>query len=112
MISDSLTITRTDFEKQTGWEITAEGACRGERCVPLPGQVTKTVELSTISELLAMPLVHDEEAGLWALGPESGGKALVSAQAPDLELPDWKGQPFQLSSLRGQKVLLIAWASW
>jgi hypothetical protein len=27
-------------------------------------------------------------------------------------LPDIDGQPFSLESLRGQKVLLVAWASW
>ena len=59
-----------------------------------------------------MPLVHDEAAGLWSLGPESGGKALTTATAPDFELPDRHGQPFRLSSLRGRKVLLLTWASW
>lgn len=59
-----------------------------------------------------MPLVHDEAAGLWALGPEAGGKALSSAVAPELELPDWRGESFRLSSLRGKKVLLVAWAPW
>jgi peroxiredoxin len=32
--------------------------------------------------------------------------------APELELPDLSGRSFALSSLRGQKVVLIAWASW
>ena len=59
-----------------------------------------------------MPLVHDAAAGLWALGPEAGGRALTSAQAPELILPDWRGNEFRLSSLRGRKVLLVAWASW
>jgi hypothetical protein len=56
--------------------------------------------------------VHDAENGLWALGPESGGRALASAFLPELELPHVDGTPFRLSSLRGTKVLLIAWASW
>jgi hypothetical protein len=59
-----------------------------------------------------MPLVRDERRPLWALGAEAGGRALVTATAPDLELPDASGAPFRLSSLRGQKVLLVAWASW
>jgi cytochrome oxidase Cu insertion factor (SCO1/SenC/PrrC family) len=59
-----------------------------------------------------MPLVHDEAHGLWALGPESGGRALTTAVVPDITLPDRNGNPFSLSSLRGQKVLLVAWASW
>ena len=32
--------------------------------------------------------------------------------APELELPDADGNTFKLSSLRGQKVVLVAWASW
>jgi cytochrome oxidase Cu insertion factor (SCO1/SenC/PrrC family) len=59
-----------------------------------------------------MPLVHDEAHGLWALGPESGGRALTTAVVPEITLPDRNGNAFSLSSLRGQKVLLVAWASW
>ena len=61
-----------------------------------------------------MPLVADAAHGLWALGPETAvtGRALTTAVAPELELPDADGNPFRLSSLRGQKVLLVAWASW
>ena len=60
-----------------------------------------------------MAVVADEKAGLWAFGPESlGSRALVSAQAPELVLPDLQGNEFRLSSLRGQKVLLVAWAPY
>ena len=60
-----------------------------------------------------MALVHDEANGLWALGPESlGDRALVSAEAPELVLDDLDGKQFRLSSLRGQKVLLVAWAPY
>jgi len=37
---------------------------------------------------------------------------LTTAQAPDLDLPAADGSRFRLSSLRGQKVMLVAWASW
>jgi hypothetical protein len=58
-------------------------------------------------------VVHDAEAGLWAIGPESfGGHALVSAEAPELALDDIDGTPFTLSSLRGQKVLIVSWAPY
>jgi hypothetical protein len=61
-----------------------------------------------------MPLVRHEDTDLWALGPETAvtGRALTSAVAPDLRLPDADGQMFELSSLRGQKVVMVAWASW
>ena len=46
-------------------------------------------------------------------GPESlGDRALLSAQAPELVLDDLDGRPFWLSSLRGQEVLLVAWAPY
>jgi cytochrome oxidase Cu insertion factor (SCO1/SenC/PrrC family) len=63
---------------------------------------------------LGMPLVRDDAHGVMALGPATAvtGRALTSAVAPDLELPDADGNPFKLSSLHGQKVLLVAWASW
>jgi hypothetical protein len=70
------------------------------------------VDAEVLAERLGMALVHDPEHGLWALGPESGGRALASAEMPDLTLPDRDGNRFSLRSLRGQKVLLAAWASW
>ncbi len=112
MISKTVEVQRTEFERQTGWEIKPEGACKDDRCVPLRAPASKVVDLRVISEGLNMPLIHDEAAGLWCLGPEAGGKALTSARAPDLELPDWRGDVFRLSSLQGQKVILVAWASW
>ncbi len=112
MISRTVDVEAKEFERQTGWEIKPEGACKDGRCVPLPAPLSSVVDLRIIAERLHMPLVHDEAAGLWCLGPEAGGKALTSARAPDLELPDWHGDTFRLSSLLGQKVLLVAWASW
>ena len=49
----------------------------------------------------------------WAVGPAAvGSRVLASAEAPDLQLPDLEGNTFRLSSLRGQKVLLYAWAPY
>jgi hypothetical protein len=60
-----------------------------------------------------MALVSEPEAGLWALGPETlGDRALVSAEAPDFILDDLDGNPFRLSSVRGQKVLIVSWAPY
>lgn len=112
MISTTIEVEAEEFQRQTGWEITPEGACRDGQCVPLPEGSPGVVDLRVMAERLNMPLIHDDEVDLWCLGPESGGKALTSANAPDCELPDWRGETFRLSSLRGQKVLLAAWASW
>jgi len=101
-----------EFERVTGWLSKPEGLCRGERCVRFRSADAATVVVSAAAEALAMPLVHDASHGLWALGAEAGGRALHSAAAPDFALPDFRGASFRLSSLRGTKVLLVAWASW
>lgn len=114
MIFESLHVDHAAFTQQTGWEIKPEGACKGTRCVPLPAAATADglVDVSILAERLGMPLVRDEEVGLWSLGPEAGGRALTDVQVPDFALPDLAGREFRLSSLRGKKVLLVAWASW
>jgi hypothetical protein len=60
-----------------------------------------------------MAVVADAELGVWAVGPETlGGRALISAEAPDLVLPDLDGNEFALRSMRGKKVALVAWAPY
>ena len=107
----SLLIAPDEFARATGWEAKPEGLCLGARCVPAPLR-DGMVDVSAFAERMGMAIVRDDAAGLWALGPESGGHALASAEAPDFELPDLDGRLFRLSSLRGQKVFLHAWASW
>ena len=114
MILETLEVSADAFTAGTGWEIKPEGACKGDQCVPLLSDTIASgrVDVTRLAEGLRMPLLHDETHELWALGPESGGHALTTAKAPDLVLPDRHGNPFALSSMRGQKVLLVAWASW
>ena len=109
MILDGLDVDAQAFHRGTGWEIKPEGACKGDVCVPLTGGF----DLHRTAERLGMALVPDHSHGIWALGPESlSGHALVTAQAPDLVLDDIDGNPFDLASLRGQKVVLVAWAPY
>ncbi len=114
MIIESLEIPRADFERQTGWVLKPEGACKGDRCVPLPSvdPAGKTVDVRPLSEALGMPIVRDEAHGLYAIGPESGGPMLASAECPEISLPDLDGKEFSISSLRGRKVVIVSWASW
>jgi hypothetical protein len=105
-------VDTAELRRATGWDLKPEGLCRDERCVPFTGRSTGAIDLADFAQALGMPLVAEPRAGLWALGPEAGGKALASATLPDLELPDLDGRPFRFSSLRGRKALLVAWASW
>lgn len=108
-------VTPERFADGTGWDPKPEGLCRGEVCVPAPGarRDDGTVDVRAAADRLGMPLVHDAEHDVWALGPgTTTGRVLSTAAAPDPELVDRNGDPFRLSSLRGRKVLLVAWASY
>lgn len=114
MILETLEVDVADFEQRTGWTIKPQGACKDERCVPLPASFAGAarIDVRELASRLVMPLIQDQASGLWCLGPQAGGRALVSSQAPEVSLPDLAGKLFNLSSLRGRKVLLLAWASW
>lgn len=113
MIIDSLDVDIAELERRTGWALKPEGACKAELCVPMPPHDGATIPADVLSARLGMALVADARHGIWALGPDTvAGRALASAQAPELVLPDRHGNEFRLSSLRGLKVLLLAWASW
>ena len=113
MILKNLSIPRAEFEAGTGWTLKPEGACKGDVCVPLGGVPDDPLDVRAVAAKLGMPLVEAPEHGVHALGPESlGGRALTSAEAPDLTLPDLEGKPFRLSSLKGRKILLYAWAPY
>lgn len=109
MITETLDISPEAFEAGTGWQIKPEGACKAEVCVPLPDGWSA----AHAAERLGMAVVRDDAAGLVAFGPESlNGRALVTATAPEVVLPDLDGNEFHLSSLRGKKVVVVAWAPY
>ena len=114
MILESLTVDPAAFATRTGWDPKPQGLCRGEICVPAPGALRAdgTLDVPTTAERLGMPLVHDGTHGVWALGPATGGRALTTAAAADPVLRTREGDAFQLSSLRGRRVIMVAWASW
>ena len=113
MLLHSLTLPVADFEKATGWQIKPEGACKSDVCIPLRGQTGSTLNVELLAKDMHLPLVAEDSEQCWALGPESiGGKTLTTALAADMTLPDLDGNLFSLSSLRGKKVLVYAWAPY
>lgn len=110
ILTDPARIDAAAFKQRTGWDLKPEGACKGDVCVPL-GTTTPTAHV--LSERLGMPLVHDEAHGLYALGPETAvtQRALTTAELPEIVLPDLDGTPRPLH-VKGQKTLVVAWASW
>ncbi len=117
MILTETKIRRDEFEAGTGWKLTPEGACKGDTCVPLPASTSlgqdDLVDVAELAEAMGLPFIHEKAHGIWALGPESiGARALLTAEAADFELPDLDGELFRLSSMRGQTVLVYAWAPY
>ena len=108
-------VSADSFTEHTGWAPKPEGLCRGEVCVPAPGSLRAdgSVDVSVAAARLGMPVVHDEQHCVWAVGSATlGGKALATATAADPELITRDGNPFKLSALHGRKVLLVAWSSY
>ncbi len=121
MILESMTIDPAEFEARTGWAIKPEGACKGDVCVPLHSghnaarvDPAGRIEATALADRLGMPLVADEMHGIWALGPETAvtGRALTTAVAPDITLPQLDGSLVRIADLRPQKVVVVSWASW
>ena len=112
---DRLDLTAEEFEQLTGWEIKPEGACQDDVCVPFPrcGGTPRGGSTSPWSPNGSACRSRDEVHGLWALGPRSGDRRVLDrARMPELELQDFDGNAFHMASVRGRKVVLIAWASW
>jgi hypothetical protein len=111
LILDRLDVDAATLERLTGWRVTGDSICREDRCVPFATS-GPAIDVAELAARLGLPLVHDEAHGLWSLGPESGARALASARMPPLVLPDLDGRDFDVASLRGRKVLLLAWGSY
>jgi len=116
MVLDRLDLTAEEFAAVTGWEIKPEGACLDEVCIPLPPldlDAEGRFDVTVIADRLDMPIAHDDTHDLWAFGPRSGDRRVLDrARMPELVLPDFDGNPFDLASERGRKVVLVAWGSW
>lgn len=118
---DNLWLTTADLVRATGWELKLQGACLGDRCVPIPSnreaefqRLDGGFNLAALARDIGQPYVADERLGVWSFAPapEAIGGKLHSLEAPDFTLPDLDGRMHSLSDYRGRKVLLMSWASW
>ena len=101
-----------------GWELHEGTLCNDAMCVPLPAGSRLgeggVFDLAEVAATLGRPLALDVDAGAAFLGVSAGERAqtLGSLMAPDFTLPDVSGRLHTLSSYRGKKVFMVAWASW
>ena len=117
---DALWLPAREAEVATGWALKPQGLCRGEVCVPLPaGREQELVQgarvnVAALWRHLGRPIARSERGHAWVLAESAGDRmgALRSLEAPDFTLPDPSGRMHSLRDHRGQKVLLVTWASW
>ena len=123
-ISGDLWITTKDLARATRFVIKPQGVCRDQLCFPLPKNrkaefIKKNggaswFNLSEFARLIKQPFASDQKNGVWYFGARSEEQNgyLSSLEAPNFTLPDLKGKLHSLADFRGQKVLLVTWASW
>jgi hypothetical protein len=106
------------LEAATGWDLRAEGLCRGDVCVPRRDGdgllVDEKIDLAAFAALLQRPLAYDADAAIVVLAdaPEDHAAAYDARVALAWTLPDLDGNPVSSSAFAGSKKLLVAWASW
>ncbi len=117
-VVDITAATAEDLARAIGWELKAEGLCRGSVCIPvrelavLRGDALSS--LRAIATALNRSIVVDEEAHVAAI---SGDRVAIESnvanrRSADFTLHSLDGEPFTLSSIGRKKKLLVAWASW
>ncbi|HEV7864371.1 MAG TPA: redoxin domain-containing protein [Acidimicrobiia bacterium] len=109
-------LPRSALTSATGWEVRPECVCAGDTCVPMPPGATwwddEAFNLSAFARHLGLAEAADSGEGVVAFAPAEAGTLSESVEAPDFTLPDLDGQLHSLSDYRGQKVMLLAWASF
>ena len=114
-----------DLTRASGWRLKPEGACLGDICVPIPAArrerfvsdesgTDPRFNLAELARLLEMPMLHDDATQTWCFAENAGARSqrMASLEAPDFTLPDLAGEMHSLTDYRGQKIFMVAWASW
>lgn len=118
--SEALWLSPDDAERTLGWTLKPEGLCRGDICVTVPQMQAHeykrdgVINMAAFWQRLSKPVVHSRDGDIWLFGENAATRSaeLETLEAPNFILPDLDGQLHTLSDYRGQKVLLVTWASW
>ena len=102
---DALWLNADDMAVATGWQLKPEGFCKGDVCVPVPGEgfvEEDRVNLSRLWQHMGKPVVSSEAGDAWSLGEDAGSHntALATLEAPDFTLPDLSGKLHSLTDFR------------
>ena len=108
----------SEFEGATGWELKAEGLCKGAICIPVRRLEDLTdglsIDLVEFARVTSQNIVVDKQRKVVALGEHADTRSelMTSLDAPDFVLPDIHGKQVSFSDFNRRKRLLLAWSSW
>jgi hypothetical protein len=114
----AVTIAPSEFLRATGWDLKAQGLCKGDVCVPVgPGDdvvVDGALDAEKVANLLGRSVVVDTESNVVAFGPSAAAvtERLDATRAPDFTLSQLDGTQFTFSAIGRKKKVLVTWASW
>ena len=121
---NDLWVTPEDLTRINGFVLKPEGVCLEKICIPvlqdrdtamlITRRGQKWFNVTELARKLRQAYAFDHESSTWsfAQAPANRTAFLQSAEAPDFELKDRKGNTVRLSDFRGKKVLIVTWASW
>jgi len=112
--ADELWVRRADLPRVNEFELKPQGACRADLCIPVSRDLRQGdwFHLTGFARKIRQAFVAD--SGVWSFGeiPPVSQASIRSRTAPDFAVPDREGRLVHLSDFRGEKVLIVTWASW
>jgi hypothetical protein len=115
---DQVHLDPAALEAALGWAVHDGLLCSDAMCIPVADEAALVsdgaIDLAGFARTLDRALAVDaaERAAFLGASARERAQALASQHAPDFTLPDLDGRMHALSEHRGQKILLVAWASW
>ena len=120
LAEDLRTVRAADLPEINGYELKPEGACHGDSCIPMTGDLLvesggrQWFNLTAFAEHLGQAYVADTESRVWSFAeiPERRQGMMVDAMAPDFEVTDRQGKVIRMADLKSKKALIVTWSSW
>ncbi len=113
-----------ELPRVNGFELKPEGACIDDICVPVRQDENSDIfitrqgqawfNVAELADRLNQPYAVDYDTGVWSFGdiPVRRASFVKRGIAPDFTLPGVDGRSYTLSDFKGQKIMLLSWASW
>jgi hypothetical protein len=112
---EALWVRKSDLPRINGFEVKPQGACRADICIPISKDMKRGdyFNVTAFAKKIGQSVVAEPESNVWSLGEiQALGGGLSTRIAPDFTVPNRAGRPLHLHDFRGQKVLVVTWASW